>query len=291
MGHTQLADFGINGAAAPTPAPQETEPSAASPMDGESRGRLVVIGAGILLLTLIAAVAGMRLVGGGDDGGAAPADVNRAAVDAAAAGPAAASDLPVGIVEAPPPSARPTAAGQSAPEAGVLPRDWRGAVLPVSLRAGPDTFTDTTSSGFRRTRLGAALAAAHLSGHVSYYTGPAVYRGTVRQQVVGDGKTELLAAMDEAYAAAAAEAGVFDEQPIEIPAGRFEEWGIVGQLGDDTVVHLVITDPQGQELVYSVPLRWQDGDWRLAYDASQGRLFSTTTRQPDMNYQRFFEQQ
>lgn len=163
---------------------------------------------------------------------------------------------------------------------------WQGAALPVSQAAGPAEFTDTRSSGFTQTELGAALAAVHISSHISPYTGPDVFTPTITQQVTGD-TTALLTMMETEYAKAAETSGLTDGEPQLRATGQMLAYRIETFNPDQvTNVELYVQPPAGgEDVIYTVPVTWVDGDWSINPTADDaGVTFAITEPNPDHDY-------
>lgn len=174
------------------------------------------------------------------------------------------------------PSASPSVSvsASPAPKPEVRAMPWQGAVLPVSDRAGPATFTETRSTGFSRDPQGAAFAAVHISTHIDPYTGPDVFTPTIKEQVVGQG--DLVAQTRQAYEATARRQGmsgeaIADGAPVLAPTGNISAWRIMAYRPDAvTTVELLVATPAGTRLVYEIPMVWRDGDWRAVVDSTTG---------------------
>lgn len=165
---------------------------------------------------------------------------------------------------------------------------WQGAALPISQSAGPRVFTETRAKGFSRDPQGAALAAVHISTHIDPYTGPAVFTPTIEEQVVSaegaaaTGTEALVRRTQKLYEGAAEERelsaeAIADGVPILAPTGDISAWRIATFRPDGiTTVELLVTTPQGQRLIYEVPVVWRDGDWRVTFPGDQGADFRVT---------------
>jgi hypothetical protein len=153
---------------------------------------------------------------------------------------------------------RPDGPASSAPAAGddqaqgLTWQQWRGISLPVDPVAGPLVLERDRASGFARSPLGAAIAAAHLSVRVDPSGGEQVWGPVLAEQVVGD-RDRLAAALAAAPTAA----------PTGAP-GTLTGWRVEGDPAAGPVVaHLAVTAADGSELDFTVPLAWHDGDWAL----------------------------
>lgn len=148
---------------------------------------------------------------------------------------------------------------------------WQGAALPVSPVAGPRVFTDTRAYGFAHDPLGAALAAVHISTHLDPYTGPKVFGPVLDEQVVA-APDDLVARTRAAYEAAARAQGydaadIRAGTPVLAPTGAIRSWRIEDyrpDRPDRATVQLLVTTPQGQRVVYAIPVRWTAGDWAVS---------------------------
>ena len=199
------------------------------------------------------------------------------------------------VVPAPPASAAPPdpvvtptdpwADSVTTPPMSAVP--WQGAALPISQTAGPRVFTETRATGFSHDPQGAALAAVHISTHIDPYTGPAVFTPTIEEQVVSataggaaggtvTGTEAMVRRTQKLYEKAAAQRdlsaeAIADGVPILAPTGDISAWRI-GTFRPDavTTVELLVTTPQGQRLIYEVPVVWRDGDWRVMFATEAG---------------------
>ena len=142
---------------------------------------------------------------------------------------------------------------------------WHGMALPVSATAGPRVRGETVS-GFERSPLGAAIAAANLVVRLDPAAGPTVFEPTLATQVVGD-----VARLREAVHAQAG-----DSTDAGSP-GALTGWRIESAAAaDELTVHLAVDPGDGVGLDFAVPLAWLDGDWRI--DAtSKGAFFPTSS--------------
>ena len=179
---------------------------------------------------------------------------------------------------------------QAQDAANLTARAWQGAALPVSAEHGPSTFTDTRSQGFSQTPLGAALAAVHISAHISPYTGPPVFAPTVTEQVAGD-TDKLLARLNEVYKQTAKAEGLTDGEPSIRPTGEMVSWRLATPFtaeGENNIDILVRT-PAADDQVFTIPVVWQDGDWKINPARHDGGLQLQVT-DPDSNatYTPFF---
>lgn len=162
--------------------------------------------------------------------------------------------------------------------------DWNGMQLP----AGPDGPADPSAavaSGFARTELGAAAAAAHLSVRIDPRAGPASFAPTIAGQTVGGDPDALLAATRTAYDDLAAAAGVADGAPVPGARPVIAGWRTSGWNGDGGTVHLRVLPPGGGPASdYAIDVVWAQGDWALLDPADR---FSTAPADPPDDYRSF----
>ncbi|MFN8125235.1 MAG: hypothetical protein U0R64_01800 [Candidatus Nanopelagicales bacterium] len=211
--------------------------------------------------------------------------------------PAATSAAPPTLPSAAPttPSDALTATPTATPTVrDVMAMPWQGAALPVSDTAGPRQFTDRRSTGFSHDPQGAALAAVHISTHIDPYTGPRVFTPTIEEQVVGG--EGLVAQTTEAYRQAAHRAGLADDavergDPVLAPTGEMTGWRIGHYRADAvTTVELLVTTPQGQQVVYEVPVRWSGDDWQVVLaDGPAESLFRVTAAHDPDSFELFID--
>jgi hypothetical protein len=147
---------------------------------------------------------------------------------------------------------------------------WQGMALPISVSAGPTTYTGNAARGFAHSALGAAIAAAHLSVRTDPVAGPAAFEPVLTSQVVGDVQ-RLSQAVRAAYAQGAG-------QPTP---GVLLGWRVDGApSGDAVTVHLAVDQAGASSVDFAVPLAWVDGDWRINA-ASEGDFFPVTDMSGD----------
>lgn len=147
----------------------------------------------------------------------------------------------------------------------VLMVAWHGMALPVSATAGPRVRGET-ASGFERSPLGAAIAAANLVVRLDPSAGYGVFEPTLATQVVGDVARLREAVRDQA--SDASDAG----SPGALTGWRIES----ADTADELTVHLAVDPGEGDGLDFGVPLAWADGDWRIDA-ASKGAFFPTSS--------------
>lgn len=189
------------------------------------------------------------------------------ATPASASPPAAPSPAPSATQSSPAPTAEAATAVS-----------WQGAALPVHSVAGPRVFTATRAYGFAHDPLGAALAAVHISTHLDPYTGPRVFGPVIKEQVVA-APTDLLATTTRTYEAAARQRGYDDRtiakgRPVLAPTGEIRSWAIEDYRSDRATVQLLVASPNGDQVVYRIPVRWVSGDWAVSLaDAGEQATF------------------
>lgn len=200
----------------------------------------------------------------------------------------------------PPPTPTPTASPATPDVAADRPAmsavPWQGAALPISDTAGPQVFTETRATGFTRDPQGAAVAAVHISTHIDPFTGPAVFTPTIEEQVMVTGGVEdLVRRTQKLYEKAAAardltSQAVADGVPILAPTGDISAWRI-GTFRSDgvTTVELLVTTPQGERLIYEVPVIWRDGDWRVTFEGASAAEFRVTATDDTTDFTTFIE--
>ena len=165
-----------------------------------------------------------------------------------------------------------------------------GVMLPVSSADGPTTLGDA-ASGFARTSLGAALAAAHLSVRIDPAAGPGVYRPTIENQMAG-GTGRVLAAVDAQYLSEAAASSVADGAPLPVQAATIDAYRVDEYNSSSATVHLLVTPPAGGSTDFAVAVVWDEarGDWILqAPAADAGAIFPTTG--PGQGYTAFLPEE
>lgn len=146
---------------------------------------------------------------------------------------------------------------------GVQMRAWHGMGLPVSAAAGPQVFGDR-ASGFARTELGAAIAAANLSVRLDPAAGARVYGPVLADQVTGDRERLARALASQPAPTSPGEPGVL------------VGWRLDGDPASDPVlVHLGVRAADGSAADYAVALTWIDGDWQVQVPSS-GQFFPVT---------------
>jgi len=195
----------------------------------------------------------------------------------------------------PPATALPATPQASTPQA---PADlgWAtvaGARLPVSRTAGPYDTVGGRAWGFAHNRLGAVLAAAHLSLRLCPQVGPDVFGATLREQVVGGDAAALGQQLEDDYEQARAQLGL----PYGQPAGRLYSVARGYRVDSDSpttaTVRLLIEGPGKAGASVLVELRlhtqWLGEDWVLvappggSWDSVTALVTDTTgyTRFPD----------
>ncbi len=139
---------------------------------------------------------------------------------------------------------------------------WRGIGLPVSATAGPRDQGDAVG-GFEQSTLGAAIAAAHLSVRLDPAAGPAVFNPVIDTHVVGDVE-RLRTSVARQYDAEAQAAGVAGGSPLATSPGSILAYRLDGDPAQGAVTAHLLVAADGSEADFGVPLRWEDGDWRVA---------------------------
>ncbi len=164
-----------------------------------------------------------------------------------------------------PPEPTPSSSSVGAPDLSWA--EYQGVRLPVSRQAGPASTADGRASGFERSDLGAALAAAHLVVRAGPGPGPGVYEPTIAEQVVGPDKSALAATVERDYDAARTESSIEDGQPLG--AGNVDFLGYRIDASSDSMRQVTLVeqapDANGvpQYFEVAVAVQWVDGDWRL----------------------------
>lgn len=170
----------------------------------------------------------------------------------------------------PPPRPTPTPSGGASSE--VTPSTMRWDVtlaiaLPVSSMHGPAALTPTTAAGFDRTRLGAALAAAHLLARTSPRVGPDVFTPTLDAQVRGPNRTALAEAVQVAYTAEAKGLGLIEGAPLPGADAELVGFRVVRYADTDAAIEVVLSSTalrvDAQLVGIQVSLQWAEGDWQL----------------------------
>lgn len=191
-------------------------------------------------------------------------------------------------------SVRPAAPSQS--QAGSAPTSSRPAVsprtpaasslilngmrLPVSPQAGPRYVDGSLVAGFAASPAGAAYAALHLSLRANPDVGPAVYRPTINDQVIG--AAGYLVLVEQDYESTRLRRGIAEGQPLAggnaVPIG----WRIDAYEPDGpTTVHLLLGET-GSPVLVDVPVSVvrDVNDWKLLAPAT-GRFTGSTVASRD----------
>ena len=134
--------------------------------------------------------------------------------------------------------------------------------------AGPETFTDTESTGFTQTPEGAGLAAIHITQRISPAGNPD-WETTIDSQVLGDGVDSLRESL----------AGFPDEYLDEITEltalkSAWVGWNVISFDPNRAEVQLVGMGMGPDGVVrYStnINLEWIDGDWRVITEQPSGQ--------------------
>ena len=147
---------------------------------------------------------------------------------------------------------------------------------------GPPTRRGDVATGFARTELGAAMAAAHLSVRIDPYAGPASFEPTITTQTHGGDPGALLAATRDRYTALGGDGG-----PIPTTTGQITGWRIDGWTPDaPTTVHLRVAGPAGAATDYGIAVVWVDGDYALV-DPTRADTFTTRPADDPTSYRSF----
>lgn len=167
-------------------------------------------------------------------------------------------------------------------------RAWQGAAFPISAEHGPDVFDDTRAMGFAQTAKGAALAALHIASRISPYNGPAVFTPTITEQVTGD-TSALLTLMEGEYSKVAKENGLKNGEPLIRPTGEMLAWRIEGGFTPErNNVQLYVKTPRSTEVIYSVPVVWVDGDWKIERQTDDaGLTFGVDPYEGNVDFEAF----
>lgn len=141
--------------------------------------------------------------------------------------------------------------------------------LPVSDDHGPRRIQAGRAWGFSRTESGTGFVAAHLVARTSPSVGPAVFSGTLAEQVRGPNRIAMEQLVAEQYEQQRQQAGVRPGEPIpgadaELVGYRAE--GFEANAAQATV-QLVLASPElrakGRFLAVLVTVQWADADWQL----------------------------
>jgi hypothetical protein len=140
-----------------------------------------------------------------------------------------------------------------------------GIELPVSRTAGPSSTSAGRASGFKQSRLGASLAAVHLTYRTIPEAGSDVFEPTVRQQVTGDNAEKMLAQVTQEYESERIKQGVVEGRPLSPGAGRPLAYKVASY--SDTQANITLfagfaTDA-AKFFAFDLHVLWIDGDWRL----------------------------
>lgn len=139
--------------------------------------------------------------------------------------------------------------------------------LPVSTTQGPNSVTATRVSGFGPSRLGAAIAAAHLLARTSPRVGPAVFTPTLDEQVRGPNRQALADAALTAYQREASSLSLVAGEPLPGADAEIVGYRIVHHSVSDAAVEVVLSSTplrvDGQLVVVRVALQRSGGDWVL----------------------------
>jgi len=146
--------------------------------------------------------------------------------------------------------------------------DVHGLALPVSARNGPAQTASGRAARFSRDRPGAVLAAVHISARAAAVGGPAVYRPTIDEQVVGPDADELLANVESDYEQRRIQAGLALGEPLPDSQAALAGYCIDSATPSAVSLRLLMSSPgtAAQGVIYvafRLEVRWTDRDWRL----------------------------
>jgi hypothetical protein len=220
--------------------------------DRPSGRRPLLLLVGAVVLVILGIGAGLIISGHGDGGG----------------GPAAS------------PSA-PAASSSVTPAASASPATWANDVtfydipgglrMPRSASAGPHTVSanGALASGFAHSPQGALMAAINITDRIASLLGAPIYEPTIKLQVVGDGKTELLADTEQGGRPDIPKPG----ERVEGSDFNIAGWRLISYTDTDASLEVLSsTIPSaGSTLYAAVPIavRWADGDWRVVVTAGE----------------------
>ncbi len=139
--------------------------------------------------------------------------------------------------------------------------------LPVSATQGPMTLTSASAASFGPSRLGAAIAAAHLLARTSPRVGPGVYSFTLELQVRGPNRQALSDAVRSAYDTEARKLGLVGGEPLPGADAELVGYRMVHYSSSDAAVEVVLSSTalrvDDQVVVVRVSLQRSDDDWVL----------------------------
>jgi hypothetical protein len=146
--------------------------------------------------------------------------------------------------------------------------DVHGLALPVSTAHGPTDTAGGRAARFSHDRPGAILAAVHISARATAVGGPAVFRLTIRDQVVGEDTDELLANVETDYEQRRTQAGHAAGEPLPDSQAALAGYRTDSATPSTASLRLLMSSPgtaaQGTIYVaFQLEVRWIGGDWRL----------------------------
>jgi hypothetical protein len=122
----------------------------------------------------------------------------------------------------------------------------------------------------------------HISVRATAVGGPAVFRPTIRDQVIGQDADELLANVEADYEQRRAQAGTMAGEPLPDSQAAVAGYRIDSAAPSAVSLRLLMSTPatSTQSVVYvafHLEVRWTGGDWRLL--APPGGQWSNNTVQ------------
>lgn len=146
--------------------------------------------------------------------------------------------------------------------------------LPISASEGPTQRDGDRASGFAHTPAGAVLAAVHIGYRSSPALGPAVYRPTIREQVVGVDKDRFLTKVEQDYktdqVGGVTPSGAVAASIAKAKATRSGAWAYRVDSFDPASASVQLLSrafaTAGAPAIFvnfAWTLKWVDGDWRL----------------------------
>ena len=165
--------------------------------------------------------------------------------------------------------------------------DVEGIRLPRTA-AGPARIEGRRAFGFARTPAGAALAGMYISLNTTGSLGPATFRPTVAEQVIGADKERFLSNAEREYKAAAP-GGLTPDGAVVADLAKTRNlgvrvWGYRMDSFDPSVASLQLLSryfpsPGASPAFtnFAVTMRWVDGDWRMVAPLN-GTFENTATR-------------
>lgn len=219
-----------------------------------------------LTLALVLAVATGAVVADVVDAGGTSADKDDRRAAAARQGTVDVSDAALPLTTST------TGATTAAPEAAISGAEvhWDASLavpLPVSEAHGPAELTAARAARFGLSRLGAAIAAAHLLARTSPRVGSDVFTATLEHQVRGPNRQALSDAVQTAYDVEATDLGVPAGQPLPGADAEVVGYRVVHYSPSDAAVEVVLSSTalrvDRQLVAVRVSLQRSDDDWAL----------------------------